>query len=159
MSIQDLGAIGEIIGAIAIVISFIYLASQVKVANKNIEMQAGINAGAQAFSAYDPVYQGRNAEIFRLGLEDETKLSANDAFVFDLLMHRQMGAMTNFVNYLGLSLVSSEDIEGNKRHYGSIFNAPGAKRWFREAISRNAVMTNEEELARIFGINLNEGSS
>jgi len=115
MSIQDLGAIGEIIGAMAIVISFIYLASQVKVANKNLEMQAGINAGAQALRAYDPVYQGRNAEIFRLGLEDETKLSANDAFVFDLLMHRQMGAMANFIDYHRLSTKDTMGVSSMRR--------------------------------------------
>jgi hypothetical protein len=151
MTIQDMGAIGEIVGAIAIVISFLYLATQIKVANRNLELQAARDSSAQAFSAYDPIYDGRNAEIFRLGLQGNTEMSANDAFVFNLLMHRQVGALATIHEHYKKGLLTDAVMEGNRNHYRAILNSLGSTQWFKQAIAENSIMLTYEELA-VFGI-------
>ena len=97
MNWDAIGAVAELIGAIAVIISIIYLAAQVRQTRLQLQSQAEDNITSRAFAAYSPVYEGNNASIFRKGLESPEELNADEAFVFKLLMDRQRGAFATIV--------------------------------------------------------------
>ena len=133
MNWEALGAIAELIGAIAIIISIIYLALQVRQTRVQLQAQADDYISSRAFEAYNPVYEGNNAHIFRKGLEAPLELDEDEAFVFKLLMDRQRGSfsavVTRDVNkslhpYMAKQMIAS---------YKNLFlNTEGGRWWFEQ---------------------------
>ena len=97
MNWDAIGAIAESVAAFAVIVSILYLARQVNQTKMQLQAQAEDYVMSSAFDAFSPVYEGRNADIFRLGLEDPTQLSESDRFVFMLLMDRQRGVFASIV--------------------------------------------------------------
>lgn len=91
MSIQDLGAVGELVAAIATVATLLYLAIQIRQNNRNLEesTSASVNQGWASINSRlssDPQF----AEIFIRGREDlgaldPVELERFRAFVQDIL--------------------------------------------------------------------------
>ena len=80
--------LGEWAGAIAVFVTLVYLVREVRVNANQLEKQVQTDLDAMTFSAYDPIYEGRNAEIMVTGLQRPDQLNEADAYVFNLLMHR-----------------------------------------------------------------------
>ncbi len=108
MNWDAIGAIAESIAAIAVIISILYLARQVSQTKTQLQAQAEDYVMSSAFDAYTPVYEGRNAEIFRLGMEDPEQLNEGDLFVFMLLMDRQRGVFSSIVRRKGRKTLTPE---------------------------------------------------
>jgi hypothetical protein len=105
-------------------------------------MEAGL--GQRGFQAYDPVYEGNNAQIFRKGLVDPDSISDDDEFVFDLLMHRQFGTMIEVARQIENGIVERDAgiVIGFREHYEAAFlRHPGARRW----LSRRAATASVEQ--------------
>ncbi len=136
MSWDAIGAIAELAGAVAVIISIIYLAAQVKQTRLHLESQAEDNIQSRAFEAYSPVYEGSNAQIFRRGLETPAELSADEAFVFKLLMDRQRGAFATIVRHMHTRSVAPELSRHFVANYRYLFlETNGGKAWFENARS------------------------
>jgi hypothetical protein len=86
MNWDALGAIGEIIGASAVLITLVYLALQIRENTRSIhsESRGRISAQSQAFSA---VIGGSRevASVFKRGLADLNSLDAEDQIQFSFL--------------------------------------------------------------------------
>ena len=93
MQWDAIGAIAEALGAVAVIVSIVYLARQVRQTRVQLQAQAEDAITARSFDAYTPVYEGNNASIFRRGLTSPQELNEDEAFVFRLLMDRQRGAL------------------------------------------------------------------
>lgn len=149
MNWDALGAVAELIGAVAIIISIVYLAVQVKQTRKQLQAQADDYISTRAFEAYNPVYEGDNARIFRVGLETPAALNEDEAFVFDLLMDRQRGAFSSVVTRQGNKSLHPETAKTMIASYKNLFlQTPGGQAWFEK---RKQHMT-KYELAAL-GIN------
>jgi hypothetical protein len=133
MNWEIFGALGEWAGAIAVVVTLIYLSRQLGLTRKQAMEEITRDVDDRVFQAYDPVYEGRNGEILYNGLSQPESLNGADMFVFNLLMHRQMGAL----NTIGVRVMAKELTEDHKglfrEHYRAIFlDTPGGMKWFRE---------------------------
>ena len=134
MEWEALGAIAEMIGAIAIIISIIYLALQVKQTRLQLQVQAEDYINSRAFEAYNPVYEGNNAHIFRRGLEAPESLNDDEAFVFRLLMDRQRGSFSSVVTREASKSLHPELAARMLENYRYLFlNTPGGKWWLNGA--------------------------
>ncbi|MBM4384963.1 MAG: hypothetical protein FJ091_16550 [Deltaproteobacteria bacterium] len=133
MSWEAIGAVGQLLGSVGVLVTLGYLAAQVRYTRRQLESQEIAEYMREVNSAYDPIYSGRNAEIFRAGLEAPAELDANDAFVFNLLMHRQFGVIES----QGFPPSTREVL---RRHYHEVLlNHPGGRSWLaahRETFSR-----------------------
>ena len=87
MSLQDLGNIGEFIGAIGVVASLIYLALQIRQNTKAVRRTAHISA-VDAFNHFNSLVaqDPELARIFRTGLLDTGKLNEDERVRFERLM-------------------------------------------------------------------------
>ena len=145
MNWDALGAIAELIGAVAIIISIVYLAVQVRQTRKQLQAQADDYISTRAFEAYNPVYEGGNARIFRVGLETPDALNEDEAFVFDLLMDRQRGAFASVVTRQGNKSLHPDTATAMIESYRNLFlNTEGGKLWFEK---RKKHMTKLELIA------------
>jgi hypothetical protein len=132
MNWEAIGAVAEIMAALAVFASLIYLGRQIRFSALATRSQMESELGQRGFQAYDPVYEGRNAEIFAQGLSDPDLLESTDALVFDLLMHRQFGTMAEIASQIdsGVIAPSGGIVAGFKWHYeATLMTHPGARRW------------------------------
>jgi hypothetical protein len=132
MNWEAIGAVGEILGAIAVFASLMYLARQIRASDATSRSQMEAELGKRAFQAYDPIYTGRNAEIFHQGLMHPEDLSEVDAFVFDLFMHCHFGAMAELAIQINSGIIpaNGEFARLAGEHYRKVLiNTPGGRTW------------------------------
>ena len=95
MNWDAIGAVGEILGALAVFVSLIYLALQVHQNNKQLQLQALMDAIEKHVSKYAEATESpENAENFRAGLRDFNGLPINERAKFHSTM---VGILAGFV--------------------------------------------------------------
>ncbi len=123
--------IAEIAGGIGVIASLIYLATQLRQTTRQLQNQAENVSYERVFQAYDPIYEGRNAEIFYTGLKSPEALEDVDAFVFDMLMHRQFGAMAQIARQIDSNALPPAAAKHFSVHYRKIYlETAGGRNWF-----------------------------
>ena len=87
MSIQDLGSIGELIAAIAIVITLAYLAVQIRQSAKATR-QAAFHSAVESGLALrlELIREPEIVALYLKGLSDHRSLSREDLLRFNMLM-------------------------------------------------------------------------
>jgi len=134
MNWDALGAIAELVGAVAVITSIVYLAAQVRQTRLQLQAQAEDNIMSRAFEAYSPVYEGSNAQIFRKGLESPSELDADEAFLFKLFMDRQRGAFATIVRRTHNGSIPLEMSKRLIAGYKQLFlETEGGQEWFGNA--------------------------
>ena len=134
MNWDAIGAIAESLGAIAVIVSIIYLAAQVRQTRLQLQAQAEDNATSRSFEAYTPVYEGNNASVFRKGLESPGELDEDEAFLFRLLMDRQRGAFATIVRRSHSGTITPDMSRRLLAGYKHLFlNTEGGRRWLQQA--------------------------
>ena len=122
--------LGEWAGAVAVFITLIYLVRQVRVNANQLEKQVHADLDAMAFSAYDPIYEGRNAEIMVTGLHRPEELKEVDAYVFDLLMIRHLHVLLIAGTRALAGEIPAYLVTTYREHYREVLlNTPGGKAW------------------------------
>ncbi|MEM7079522.1 MAG: hypothetical protein AAF513_12925 [Pseudomonadota bacterium] len=134
MSWEALGALAELVGALAVIVSIVYLAAQVRHTRRQLMAQVEDNITARAFDAYNPVYEGDNARIFRKGLQSPEQLDEDEAFVFRLLIDRQRGAFAVIVRRRDSGAIPAVMAESFLKGYRQLFlHSAGGQVWLEEA--------------------------
>ena len=137
MTIQDWGALGEIIGALAVVLSLVYLAIQIRQNNR----QLAHSAKAHEISTLEQNIEAANrarelmilnpevADLFLRGLNGMEGLDRNERFRFDLLMRNTMNSLQGaYQKHLAMG-GDPKDFEKVGSLIDSIIGNPGARRW------------------------------
>ena len=126
MDIMELGAIGELVGGVAVLVTLIYLAVQMRDARRLLDEQSVATGAATLYTAFDPVYRAGNAPIFRRGIQGDPLNDPDEAYIFEMLMYRQAGAVTMLARAGGT--VGQQNLSGLN---DLVFERPGAARWLR----------------------------
>lgn len=144
--LEQWALIAEIGGALGVMATLIYLAIQFRQSKAQIQNQVESDAYERVFQAYDPVYMDTNRELFYNGLHFPEKLEDSDAFIFDLLMHRQFSVMTQVARQIELATLPPGARQNFTLHYQAIYlDSPGGREWF----SKHYELA--EDQLRIFG--------
>jgi hypothetical protein len=131
MSLEDLGNIGEFVAAVAVVVSLIYLAVQIRQNTKTTRVQ--IFQQLSLHSAEELQATGRNPHATRLfvaGLPGRDNLSEEEQGQFDFLI---MGIFTFFENlhYQYLSGMLEEELwQRYRRHIQWYLDRDGVRQWW-----------------------------
>jgi hypothetical protein len=134
MNWEAIGAIAESLGALAVIVSIIYLAAQVRHTRLQLRAQSEDNITSRSFEAYSPVYEGNNASVFRKGLESPEAMDDDESFLFKLLMDRQHGAFATIVRRTESGSISRELSNKLLAGYKNLFlQTEGGRAWLREA--------------------------
>ena len=142
MNWEIAASIAEVVSAVAVVLSLLYLAKQIQQNSRHLENQAENDVYTRVNQAYDPIYDGNNGEIMWEGLHRPDELSESEAFVFDLLMDRQMTAVVQSAHQAKLGMLGEDVVEHFAEHYQRIYmDSPGGSAWIEkhERVMRTAI--------------------
>jgi hypothetical protein len=143
MNWEALGAIGEIIGAAAVLATLFYLAAQIKMQNRQLEKsndharaQTSVQINDQALEFVDILMRDKEfVEIYRKGLSNQP-LNENEVVQFSYFIVRMAGLLESNVTAAkaGVSFEGDYDVEflyGNPFMH-KLINTDVGERWFKE---------------------------
>ncbi|MGD8359498.1 MAG: hypothetical protein PVJ33_18005 [Lysobacterales bacterium] len=137
MTIQDWGALGDLIGAVAVVASLIYLAIQIRQNTQQIErsveaakreaLERNIESSNRIRELL--ILNSEVTDLFLKGLGAREELAGSEKFRFAMLMSNTFSAFQGA--YLRTLTTGSDPLEfrGTARLIDSILDNPGARAW------------------------------
>jgi len=135
LSIQDWGAIGEIVGALAVVASLIYLAMQIRQSTRQISMSLESAKLAAFERTVDSSNHAREilitnpevADLFLKGLADYRSLPASEKFRCNMLFRNLLSASQGgYIRQLTMG-GDPEQLEGTKQTLNTLIKTPGVR--------------------------------
>ena len=134
MNWEAIGALSEIIGAVAVVVSLIYLAVQIK---RNTDLakteyhtsSASSAARFQDWKAANP----ENARIFRTGMLDFRALNADERVILDGVLLDVVLVFKDILEAHERGFMDSETYEAWRSFIGTNIGMPGARLWWEQA--------------------------
>lgn len=140
MSIQDWGAIGEIVGALAVVASLIYLAVQIRHSTRQI----ALSLESAKLEAFERTLESSNharevlitnpevTEIFLKGLSDYRNLPPSEKFRCNMLFRNLLSAFQGgYIRQLAMG-GDPEQLEGTKKALNTLLKNHGIRQWLGE---------------------------
>lgn len=140
MSIQDWGAIGEIVGALAVVASLIYLAMQIRQNTRQISL----SLESAKLAAFERTVETSNharevlitnpevADLFLKGLSDYGNLPPSDKFRCNMLFRNVLsGFQGSYIRQLTMG-ADPEQLEGIRKALDTLLKNPGIRQWLGE---------------------------
>ncbi len=153
MSLQDLGAIGELIGGIAVVISLVYLAVQIRQNTQTVRASAyqsilAVSVQARLMVAQDPLLCRRMLE----GLRDSEKLTDEEKAQLRQTISAMLRLFENVFFQYRRSMVEEQIWESWRAAMIAMFSRPDVQEWwpstraffhqeFREFLEREAAQS------------------
>lgn len=113
MSIQDLGAIGELVGSIAILVTLIYLAIQTRL-NRKALIDGALNELFKSFSSVNQsvIHSEEIALLYERGLRDPSQLTKVEALRFFTLIREAMNGFFNLYKHYQSGAIDKQTWEG-----------------------------------------------
>jgi len=133
MDITTLAAWGEFLGGIAVVVSLVYLASQIRQNSKLLRASAGSTLAQ--ISLAQSAFQAQDSEMARIQLDgstDRSTLSDVERRRFDALTHMQVKGNRHLFRFYRDGILSPQEWDSTKREMTWAFQLPGQRQWWKE---------------------------
>ena len=132
MNWDAIGAIGELVGAAAVVATLIYLAVQIKHSTKIAQSDAHERSVENWLAANNPLLDPAIADLFVQGCEDYQALTPRDRIRFDTLIGNMLLNFEAAVQKQKFDFASDEFLATYERYFQVLFYHPGVKEYFRQ---------------------------
>jgi hypothetical protein len=107
MNWEAIGAIGEIVGALAVFLTLIYLAIQIRQNTRAVQASAIDSANSQVSTIRMHIFSDSEvANIYRRGNEDPTSLDADDSIRYRLMIHNILLSLSNVITQASVTGLS-----------------------------------------------------
>lgn len=138
MSLQDLGAIGEVVGAIAVVVSLIYVAYQVRHSARQIELNSRQLEASIYYSSNDAFFRwfallaqdATLADLWTRALSDET-LSQEETLRVNSLILMLLLCYENNFQQLRLGAIGRNTLEIARNDISRLMSRPVVQTWWK----------------------------
>jgi hypothetical protein len=133
LDINTLAAWGEFIGAIAVVISLVYLATQIRQNSKLL--RASTASAATEIDARPGVLMVQDPEVARIywnGIADRDSLSETDRQRFDALMYVDMKGQSQHFHFNREGLTGPEARQALEGDLSWSMSLPGMRDWWTD---------------------------
>ncbi len=129
LDITTLAAWGEFIGGIAVVVSLIYLAGQIRINTKTVRAS---NFGdlLTANNEATAISDAESASLWVRGIGDYAALDAEDRVRFDSMMSPHLNLAYRAWNLHQAGLLDASMLENLMRGVASYLEEPGARQWW-----------------------------
>ncbi len=149
MSLDDLGNIGEAIGAVAVVVSLIYLASQIRQNTRAVRAAAVDSSIGHSMDVRKSLYESEGlARIYTAGSIDPDALSAEDLVRFRILYHNILLSFWNIYSQTSLAGLPVETWSAQIPAVQRVLSTAGGK-WFWANYRHEFEPSFRDEIARI----------
>ena len=160
MNWEAIGAVGEVLGAMAVVVTLIFLIQQLR----QTSLQLRLNSSQTASNTYsgrirEVLTNPELTRVFRNGLDHYSDLSPDDQARFHGIM---MGFQVSYAQNVQLwqeGVISDENFRGWEDDWIKILKCPGSQQWWlwvRAMLGAEAAAAVEDLLARSNQPPLNE---
>lgn len=130
MNIVELGAIGELVGGVAVIVTLLYLAAQIRQNTRSGAAAAFHSASSSVMEIRQALFERADvAHIYFAGLADVDSLDAEERLRFRLLMHNVFWSFGNSYTQGRLSQATEDEMDAVIAGVRRIVRSPGA-RWF-----------------------------
>ena len=130
MNWEAIGAVGELVGALAVLVTLIYLSMQIRQNTKSVQAAAVDSANSQVSRIREVMFADADvANIYRRGTEDPASLSQDDTIRYRLLMHNIMLSLSNSITQASVSGLSESRSEVELSILARVVGTAGG-RWF-----------------------------
>ena len=137
MSWQDLGSIGEVVSAIAVVVSLIYLAFQIRQNTSQIDQNTKASQAmafdssiAHAMVARQAIFENEDvARIYNEGSIDPESLSEQDRLRYRLIVHNVLWSLWNLQSQAQVGGLAAETWEAQLMILRRMMSSKGVQ-WF-----------------------------
>jgi hypothetical protein len=139
VTIEEWGAIGEIVGALAVVASLVYLAAQIRQNTR----QLSLSVKATELAAFERNVESGNlirsmfiqdpkvAELYTRGIRDFKALDETDRLRFEMLLSNMFSALQGaYIRQLTYTH-DPDGFEGGKRAIDRLLSLRGVRQWLR----------------------------
>lgn len=131
MNWEAIGAVGEVIGAVAVLITLVYLASQIRQNTRSLKATATQAIVSESSSTYAALaFDEEMSRIYWSGLEDFEALSQADRRRFATYMASTMKPWENILVQIRLGTIDREAMEGGRSELIRHFSQPGMRQWW-----------------------------
>lgn len=137
MSWQDLGSIGELISAVAVVVSLIYLAYQIRQNTSQIDQNTRVAQGtafdssiAHTMAARQAIFENEDvARIYDQGNADPASLTHHEKTRYRLIVHNILWSIWNLQTQAQVGGVANETWQAQRTILLRVLKTPGVQ-WF-----------------------------
>ena len=134
MTLQDLGNLGELIGAIAVVISFVFLAVQIRQNTKTVQTSTYQAVLDSARSDTELILAHPHLErIYRLGRRDLNDLTDDERPLFRMLVAQILLNHELLFLQHQRGVIDAEFWRGRQEGLRALLSQPGVRKWWKEA--------------------------
>ncbi|MBW2498907.1 MAG: hypothetical protein JRF61_16635 [Deltaproteobacteria bacterium] len=133
MDITTLAAWGEFLGGIAVVVSLVYLASQIRQNSRLLRTSTGSTSTSVANDNLTLIVQDPEvAKMYMAGMSDRSSLAEVDQYRFDVLMMMQIGGLQQEYQFAADGVIGPALWEMRKRVMRGFLQLPGVKEWWAD---------------------------
>ncbi len=133
MSILELGALGEFFGAIAVVVTLIYLAHQIRENSRQMRVSSITSINHLINEAWNPIYSNdRNIRVWTTGLRSPLDLDEEDLALFHLFMTRLINVLATAVAQHRYDVSTADEFRKYAIRANSLLSSPGGEHWLSE---------------------------
>ena len=131
MSLEDLGNIGEFVAAIAVVVSLIYLAVQIRQNTRSVRAATHHSSARSATETQNVFAQSNDAaRIFRIGSRELEELNEDERLRFDSMLLSIFAWYEDAFFQYQQSMIDREVWEGRQRGLLGQLKRPGTASWW-----------------------------
>ena len=133
MDIQDWGALGEVLGAIGVVVTLIYLARQIRENSRQMRVSSITSINHLINEAWDPIYSNdRNIRVWTTGLRSPGDLDEEDLALFHLFMTRLVNVLATAVAQHRYDVLTADEFRKYATRANSLLSSPGGEHWLSQ---------------------------
>ena len=130
MNWDAVGAIGEVVGAMAVVVTLAYLAIQVRENSRQLRLTSTLSINSLMNEGFDPIYNNeKNMLIWTTGLKAPDTLDESDFEIFLLFMTRLMNPFETVVTHNRLGALDQDNFKKYVAFFSNLMRTQGGARW------------------------------
>ena len=135
MTIEELGSVGELMAAIATLVTLFYLAAQIR-HNTQAVKASSHHAVTDSFNHLNAIIatDPSAARIFRIGLSDLRSLDEDSQFSFGYLMLAYMRIFETLYYQRDMGTIEEQLFEAEQSSLRWAFSHPGACEWWQSNV-------------------------
>lgn len=124
---------GEVFGAIGVVVTLIYLARQIRENSRQMRVSSITSMNHLINEAWDPVYgNDRNIRVWTTGLRSPRDLDGEDLALFHLFMTRLINVLDTAVAQHAYDVLTTDQFGKYAVRLNSLLTTPGGQHWLSE---------------------------
>ena len=131
MTLSEIGAIGELIGGVGVIITLIYLAAQIRQNTKQQQFASSSSLWEGLSRAYDPAYLGENMSTYRKALAGE-QITPDEYTTFVFLSFRTFSHFYQIFDSHQKGFIEDGTLVMNRNVIVNFLAAPGVRKYWKD---------------------------